>query len=85
MEHLQAVLKLIDPLLKNKSIDLKYWKRFMRPDVNTIELAHLYFIPKPHKVNHMLIYLIKNLSSLIDCFSIDKLVHLYDLLFHQFE
>jgi hypothetical protein len=50
MDHLRAVLALIDPLLKNKQINLDQWKQAMRPDPNTIELAHLYFIPKPHKV-----------------------------------
>jgi hypothetical protein len=50
LDHLRAVLALIDPLLKNKTIDLKLWKRKMRPDPKTVQLAHLYFIPKPHKV-----------------------------------
>jgi len=50
MVHLHEVLALIDPLLKKKAIDLKIWKQYMRPNANTIELAHLYFIPKPHKV-----------------------------------
>jgi len=50
LDHLRAVLALIDPLLKNKAIDLELWKRKMRPDPKTIELAHLYFIPKAHKV-----------------------------------
>jgi hypothetical protein len=51
MNHLHEVLALIDPLLKKKAIDLKIWKPNMRPNVNTVELAHLYFLPKPHKVN----------------------------------
>jgi len=51
VDHLRAVLALIDPLLKKKALDMKLWKREMRPNSNTIELAHLYFIPKPHKVN----------------------------------
>ena len=50
LDHLRAVLALIDPLLKNKAINLEVWKHKMRPDPKTIELAHLYFIPKPHKV-----------------------------------
>ena len=50
MDHLQAVLALIDPLLKKKQINLDRWKQTMRPDPKTIELAHLYFIPKSHKV-----------------------------------
>ena len=51
LDHLRSVLALIDPLLKNEAIDLKLWKHKMRPDPKTIELAHLYFIPKPHKVS----------------------------------
>lgn len=50
MDHLQAVLALIDPLLQKKQINLDQWKQAMRPDPKTVELAHLYFIPKPHKV-----------------------------------
>ncbi len=50
MVHLQRVLALIDPLLKKKAIDLKIWKSNMRPNVNTVELAHWYLLPKPHKV-----------------------------------
>ncbi|CAF4847221.1 unnamed protein product, partial [Rotaria socialis] len=44
------VLTLIDPMLKNKDINLQLWKQYMRPNAATIELAHLYFIPKPHKI-----------------------------------
>jgi len=51
VDHLRTVLALIDPLLNKKTIDLELWKNDMRPNVETIELAHLYFIPKPHKVN----------------------------------
>ncbi|CAF1506685.1 unnamed protein product [Adineta ricciae] len=50
-DHLHKVLSIIDPLLKTKAINLKWWKSKMRPDSKTIELAHLYFIPKAHKVN----------------------------------
>ena len=54
LDHLRQVLPLIDPLLekkKKKGIDLILWKQNMRPNLATIELAHLYFIPKPHKVS----------------------------------
>ncbi|CAF4437403.1 unnamed protein product, partial [Rotaria magnacalcarata] len=37
--------------LKNKDINLQLWKQYMRPNAATIELAHLYFIPKPHKIS----------------------------------
>jgi hypothetical protein len=50
IDHLRYVVALIDPLLKKKAIDLKRWENDMRPDVKTIELAHLYFIPKSYKV-----------------------------------
>jgi len=50
MQHFRQVITFVDPLMKKKAIDLTIWKRFMRPDVNTIELAHLYFLPKPHKI-----------------------------------
>jgi len=53
LDHVRAVLALIDPLLKNKAIDFKLWKRQMRPDPKTVELAHLYFIPKPHMVRRL--------------------------------
>ena len=51
MTHLREVLALVDPLLeKKRGIDLDLWKQNMRPNPARIELAHLYFIPKPHKV-----------------------------------
>jgi len=50
MNHLQQVLTFIDNLLKKKEIDWKVWKKNMRPNMNIVELAYLYFIPKPHKV-----------------------------------
>ncbi|CAF1385952.1 unnamed protein product [Adineta steineri] len=50
MDHLHQVLTFINPLLQKKLIDLKLWKQWMRPNIETIELAHLYFIPKPHKI-----------------------------------
>ena len=38
-------------IVQKKAIDLKIWKQSMRPNTVTLELAHLYFISKPHKVN----------------------------------
>ena len=49
--HIQKVLALIDPMLKNGEINMKLWRQHMRPNPKTTELAHLYCIPKPHKVN----------------------------------
>jgi hypothetical protein len=51
IKHLKEVLTLVELLVEKKAIDLKVWKNSMRPNVKTVELAHLYFIPKPHKVN----------------------------------
>ena len=51
MDHLQQVLTFIDPLINKKAIDMNIWKQYMRPNINTVELAYLYFLPKPHKVN----------------------------------
>jgi hypothetical protein len=51
MDQYDAVLALIHPLLSKRAIDLTIWKRNMRPNANNIKLAHLYFNPKPHKVN----------------------------------
>jgi hypothetical protein len=51
MNHLHQVLTLIDSLHRKKAIDLQTWKQYMRPNAATTELAHLYFLPKPHKVN----------------------------------
>ncbi|CAF1391421.1 unnamed protein product [Rotaria sp. Silwood1] len=48
--HVQTVLALIDPMLKKREINREIWKQYMRPNVTTTELAHLYFIPKPHKI-----------------------------------
>ncbi len=50
-DHVQKVLSVIDPMLKKGEINMKLWKQYMRPNPKTTELAHLYFIPKPHKVN----------------------------------
>jgi len=50
MQHCRQVITLLDPLLKKKAIDLTIWKPSMRPNINTIELAYLYFLPKPHKL-----------------------------------
>ena len=51
MDHLHQVLAFIDEAMKKKAIDMRIWKQYMRPNVYTVELAHLYFLPKPHKVD----------------------------------
>ena len=50
MNHLRQVLALMDPLLQKGTTDFNIWKQSMYPDAKSIELAYLYFIPKPHKV-----------------------------------
>ncbi len=52
-EHVQKVLEIIDQMLKKKDINLQFWKQYMRPNPVITELAHLYFIPKPHKVSYI--------------------------------
>lgn len=79
MDHLRRVLALVDPLLQKRAINFTKWKREMRPNANTVELAHLYFIPKPHKVQFF------DRSILIYSFLfIHRLTHLYDRLFPRF-
>lgn len=51
MIHFRQVSILLDSLLKKKAINLRFWKGWMYPNVEKIELAHSYHIPKPHKVN----------------------------------
>jgi len=48
-DDLQAVSKLLDSLFKNGRISRNQYKQ-MQPNIHQLELAHLYFIPKAHKV-----------------------------------
>ena len=52
-DDLQAVTKLLDLLLKSDRITRDQHKQ-MEPDIHKLELAHLYFIPKAHKVTQKL-------------------------------
>jgi hypothetical protein len=47
--NLLFVIKLLDGLLKKKTINHKQWST-MIPHRDKVELGHLYFLPKPHKV-----------------------------------
>jgi hypothetical protein len=47
--NLSFVIKLLDGLLKKKAINRKQWST-MIPHRDKVELGHLYFLPKPHKV-----------------------------------
>ena len=48
-DNLSSVVNLLDKLLKSKAINSKQWSE-MIPDRDQVELGHLYFLPKPHKV-----------------------------------
>jgi len=48
-DNLSLVIELLDKLLKNKAINQKQWST-MIPNKDKVELGHLYFLPKPHKV-----------------------------------
>ena len=69
-DHVQVVLSLIDPLLNKGAINLKIWRANMRPSINQIELAHLYFNPKPHKVSDR-----RQASYKVICLMMNRLEH----------
>ena len=48
-DNLSSVIEIVNRLLKVKAINRKQWSQMM-PDENKVELGHLYFLPKPHKV-----------------------------------
>ncbi|CAF4191590.1 unnamed protein product, partial [Rotaria sordida] len=48
-ENLQLVTMLLASLLENRAINHEQHKK-MSPKIDSLELAHLHFIPKPHKV-----------------------------------
>jgi hypothetical protein len=50
-DNLSLVTNLLDKLLKNKAINSKQWSMMM-PKKDKVELGHLYFLPKPHKVRY---------------------------------
>ncbi|CAF1495644.1 unnamed protein product, partial [Adineta steineri] len=49
-DHYDQIVALLTPLLNKKAINFNIWKQYMYPKIQTIELPHLYFIPKPHKI-----------------------------------
>jgi hypothetical protein len=68
-DNLSLVIKLLDGLLKKKVINRKQWSTMM-PHKDKVELGHLYFLPKPHKVrSHSLDF------TLVVCLT-NVLVHL---------
>ena len=48
-DNLSVVIELLDKLLKCKAINMRQWSTMM-PNRSKVELGHLYFLPKPHKV-----------------------------------
>jgi hypothetical protein len=48
-DNLSLFIGLLDKLLKNKAITQKQYS-VMIPNKDKVELGHLYFLPKPHKV-----------------------------------
>jgi len=48
-DNLSLVITLLDKLLRNKAITQKQYSQ-MIPNKDKVELGHLYFLPKPHKV-----------------------------------
>ena len=49
-DNLSSVIQLLDKLLKNKAISQRQYLAMMPPNKAKVELGHLYFLPKPHKV-----------------------------------
>ena len=77
-KNFSAVKTLLDRLLKTKAIDRKQWSTMM-PKRDKVELGHLYFLPKPHKVRS------SSASRLrLVCASVSiRLVHHCDLSYHR--
>ena len=48
-DNLSLVVTLLDSLLASKAISHQQWSAMM-PNKDRVELGHLYFLPKPHKV-----------------------------------
>lgn len=49
VDNLSAVITLLDKLVRNGAISRQQYSR-MIPNRDQVELGHLYFLPKPHKV-----------------------------------
>ena len=49
--NLNSVRMLLELLFQKRVIDKKQRSKLL-PKMNQLELAHLHFIPKPHKVNY---------------------------------
>ena len=75
------VTRLLNDLTTKKQIKPWQYKKMM-PDQKKIQLAYLYFIPKPHKVKYE-ITSAKN-SYLIISITFYRKAHHYDQLFHRF-
>jgi hypothetical protein len=61
-DNLSFVTQLLDKLLENKAINYKQWS-VMMPNKEKVELGHLYFLPKPHKVSSYLLVILLDFVS----------------------
>ncbi|CAF1502413.1 unnamed protein product [Adineta steineri] len=61
-DNLSSVMDLLDKLLKRKAINVKQWST-MIPNRNKVELGHLYFLPKPHKIGTPLRPIISSING----------------------
>ncbi|CAF3341905.1 unnamed protein product [Rotaria socialis] len=68
MNILHSVENLLDYLLKNKAITSDRRKKLL-PDVNKLELAYLYTLPKIHKAGIPIRPIISGLHALVRCIS----------------
>ena len=73
-DNLLFVIDLLDKLLKANAINKKQWSQ-MIPDKNKVELGHLYFLPKPHKVRLVAMTAWRVRIRTICHMSIHRLVH----------
>jgi len=72
VDNLSSVITLLDKLLKNKAINHKQYS-VMVPNKDKVELGHLYFLPKPHKVRskHLILILLIFFSKNFSFFFLD--------------
>ncbi|CAF1501889.1 unnamed protein product [Adineta ricciae] len=61
-DNLSAVIELLDKLLKCKAINMRQWSAMM-PNRSKVELGHLYFLPKPHKIGTPLRPIISSMNG----------------------
>ena len=79
MDTYEKVIHLLNDLRRKNQIDAWQYKK-MLPNEKKMQLAYLYFMPKPHKVNVFFIELNHSLSFSL----LNRKEHHYVQLFHQF-